>query len=261
MAFSDILYSTADNIATITINRPEKRNALRHQTVKEITAAVQHAAFDANAGVVVFRGAGEKAFCAGGDIEEMNDLTPESGRRFIHEFLAMILAIHQTPKPVLAAVRGFCIGGGHEICLVSDLVLAADDARFGQAGPKVGGVPLVSGTQLLPRIVGERRAREILFLCRQYTAAEAFDMGLINKVVPADQLDDEVQAWCETMLSLSPQALRVAKLSFNFESDQLYASYQHGVELMSFIYGTEEYHEGMRAFLEKRKPDFGRFRK
>lgn len=261
MAYEDIIYKTADGIATITINRPDKRNAVRHQTVEEITTAVRQAAQDGRVGAVVFRGAGDKAFCAGGDIEEMAELTPETGRVFIRGFLDMILSIRHTPKPVLAAVQGFCIGGGHEICLACDLVIATEDARFGQAGPKVGGVPLTSGTQLLPRMVGDRRAREILFLCRQYTASEAFAMGLINKVVPKGQLDAEVQSWCHIILSLSSQALRVAKLSFNFDSDQLYASYQHGVELMSYIYGTEEYHEGMQAFLEKRPPDFARFRK
>jgi 1,4-dihydroxy-2-naphthoyl-CoA synthase len=188
-------------------------------------------------------------------------LDPKTGRAFVDRFLNAILAIRRIPKPVIAAVKGICIGGGNEIAIVCDLTIATEDSRFGQAGPKVGSVPIISGTQLLPRILGEKRAREIVFLCQQYTAQEAYDMGMINKVVPRAGFDTAVRSWCATILSLSPQALRLAKVSFNFEADQLYASFLHGTELLVATYGTAECKEGMRAFLEKRKPDFAQFRK
>ena len=163
-------------------------------------------------------------------------------------------------KPVIARVRGFAIGGGNELNLLCDLTIASEDSTFGQAGPKMGSVPIWWGTQLLPRVIGEKRAREVVMLCNRYTAQEAFEMGWINKVVPVDELDAAVDEWCQRLLELSPQALRVAKLSLNFESDQLWPSVLHGYQMISFIHGTEEFHEGTQAFLEKRKADFARFR-
>ena len=163
-------------------------------------------------------------------------------------------------KPVIARVRGWAVGGGNELALLCDLTVASEDSRFGQSGPKMGSVPIWWGTQLLPRLIGEKRAREVVFLCQQYTAAQALEMGWINRVVPAAELDAAVDEWCARMLSLSPQALRVAKLSLNFESDQLWGSVFTGYQMISFIHGTDEFHEGTRAFLEKRPPEFKRFR-
>ena len=163
-------------------------------------------------------------------------------------------------KPVIARVRGFAIGGGNELNLLCDLTVASEDSTFGQVGPTMGSVPIWWGTQMLPRLVGEKRAREIVMLCERYTAAEALAMGWINKVVPAQELDEAVDAWCRRLLEMSPQALRVAKLSLNYESDQLWPSVLHGYQMISFIHGTDEFHEGAQAFLEKRKPDFNQFR-
>jgi 1,4-dihydroxy-2-naphthoyl-CoA synthase len=166
-----------------------------------------------------------------------------------------------TLKPVICAVDGYCLGGGNEINIVCDLKIATENSVFGQVGPRVGSVPVLGGTQILPRILGEKKARELVFLCFQYSAKEALDMGLINKVVPKEDFEKEVKAWCERILELSPQALKVAKLSFNFEGDKLFPSYTHAIEILSQIYETEEFKEGMSAFLEKRKPNFSKFRK
>ena len=261
MSYEDILYEKVDGVAMIAINRPQKLNALRSLTIEELTAALRNASSDGRVGVIVIRGSGGRAFSVGGDMEEMKDLTRETGRMFLGKFLDLILAIRRVPQPVLAAVQGYCLGGGNEINLACDLSLASRDATFGQVGPKVGSSPLMGGTQLLPKALGEKRAREVIFLCRQYTAQEAYEMGWVNRVVPPEALDQEVNAWCEEILSLSPQALRVAKLSLNFDSDALYPSYLHAVELLSSLYGTEEFQEGVRAFFERRRPDFARFRR
>lgn len=261
MAYEDILYEKVDGVAAITINRPQKLNALRSQTIEELTSALRDASSDGRVGAIVIRGSGGRAFSVGGDVEEMKDLTREAGRIFLGKFLDLILAIRRAPQPVLAAIRGYCLGGGNEINLACDLSLAAEDATFGQVGPKVGSSPLMGGTQLLPKTLGEKRAKEVIFLCRQYTAQEAYAMGWVNRVVPPEALDQEVKAWCEEILSVSPQALRIAKLSLHFESDHLYPSYLHALELLSSLYGTEEFQEGMRAFFERRRPDFARFRR
>ncbi|MBQ1041017.1 MULTISPECIES: enoyl-CoA hydratase-related protein [unclassified Micromonospora] len=260
-SYSDILYEVVDNVATITINRPERRNAFRSETLDELIDAFRAAEADREVGVIVLTGAGDKAFCAGGDIhwEEASD---ESGAiQMARRTTILSLVMRGCGKPIIARVRGFAVGGGNELQMLCDLTVASEDSRFGQSGPKMGSVPVWWGTQLLPRMVGEKKAREIIFLCEQYTAREALDMGLINKVVPVEELDTTVRAWCDRMLTLSPQALRVAKISLNYESDQLWPSVLHGNQMISFIHGTEEFHEGTRAFLEKRPPEFGKFRK
>jgi 1,4-dihydroxy-2-naphthoyl-CoA synthase len=188
-------------------------------------------------------------------------LNRESGRVFLNKFLNFLLSIRKAPKPVIAAVDGYCLGGGNEINITCDLTIATKKSVFGQVGPMVGSVPVITGTQLLPRILGEKKARELVFLCYRYSAEEAERLGWVNKVVEDGTLDRAVDEWCKRILELSPQALRIAKLSFNFESDLLYPSFQHAVELLSSIYETEEFKEGMTAFLEKRKPDFNRFRR
>ncbi|GBD04087.1 1,4-dihydroxy-2-naphthoyl-CoA synthase [bacterium HR19] len=261
MQFEDIIYQKDKGIATLIINRPEVLNAFRTKTIEELSSALEDAGNDRKVGVIVIKGAGEKAFCVGGDIQEMKNFDYWSGRNFLLKFLNFLLLIRKVPKPVICAVKGYCLGGGNEINISCDLTIATEDSIFGQVGPKVGSVPVIGGTQFLPRIVGEKKAREMVFLCNQYSAYEALQMGLINKVVPREKFDEEVNLWCQRILELSPQALRIAKLSFNFESDQLYPSFLHAVEILSQIYDTEEFKEGMNSFLEKRKPDFSKFRR
>jgi dihydroxynaphthoic acid synthetase len=261
MQLQDVLYTAHEGVARITINRPEKYNAFREETLDDLIAAFSEAEADRTVGVIVLTGAGEKAFCSGGDISWEDASDPVGAARMNRRTSNLALVMRGCGKPIIARVRGYAVGGGNELQMLCDLTIASEDSRFGQAGPKMGSVPVWWGTQLLPRIVGERKAREIVMLCEQIPAPEAVALGLINKAVPADELDSAVDEWCERLLSLSPQALRVAKLSLNFESDQLWPSVQHGQQMINFIHGTAEFHEGTRAFLEKRKPDFARFRK
>jgi dihydroxynaphthoic acid synthetase len=261
MSFEDIIYEKNDGIARITINRPKVLNAFRSKTLDELAEAFDDAEGDGAIGVVVITGAGDKAFCAGGDISEMGELNSSAGRVFLRKCLKTSTAIRNCSKPVIAMVRGYCLGGGHEIHLMCDLTIAAESAKFGQTGPTVGSVPVWGGTQMLPRVVGEKKAREIVFLCNRYTAEEAVEMGLVNKAVPDDKLEEETIAWCRRILEMSPQSISVAKVSLNFETDTMYASFVHGIEMLGLVYGGDEIKEGMTAFLEKRKPDFGKFRK
>ncbi len=258
---TDILYDKADGVATITLNRPEVLNAFRTQTLLEMTEALKDASADRSVGVIVVTGAGERAFCVGGDVAEMRDLTPETGRVFLRRFADLLWRIRQAPVPVIAAVRGYCLGGGNEINVACDLTLAAEGAVFGQVGPTVGSAPIFGGTQFLPGIVGEKRAREIIFLCQRYSATEAERFGWCNKVVSDAHFESELKAWTDRILELSPQALRVSKLSLNYASDWQYGSFNAAVEMLTAIYGSEEFREGMTAFLEKRKPEFARFRR
>lgn len=258
---SDVLYAAGDGVARITINRPEVHNAFRNQTLDELADAFETANRDEAVGVIVLGAAGEKAFCTGGDVNEEDAFDPVKGRQHHRRLIRLAEAIRNGGKPVLCAVRGYCLGGGNSLMLLCDLTIAAEGATFGQVGPKMGSAPLWWSTQLLPRLVGEKRAREIVFLCRRYSAAEALQMGWINRVVPADQLEAAVAEWCEQLLQMSPQALRLSKLSLNCESDQLWASVVHGLGLLAFAHGTAEFHEGTRAFLEKRRPDWAPFRR
>ncbi|HXC77927.1 MAG TPA: enoyl-CoA hydratase-related protein [Candidatus Acidoferrum sp.] len=261
MNLTDVIYEARDGIARVTINRPEKYNAFREETLDDLIAAFSEAESDGQVGVIVLTGAGEKAFCSGGDISWEDASDPSGATRMNRRTSNLSLIMRGCGKPIIARVKGYAVGGGNELQMLCDLTIASDDSMFGQAGPKMGSVPVWWGTQLLPRIVGERRAREIVMLCEQIPARQAVEMGLINKSVPAAELDAAVEAWCKRLLSLSSQALRVAKISLNFESDQLWPSVQHGQQMINFIHGTEEFHEGTRAFLEKRPPNFGQFRK
>ena len=261
MAYEDIVYEKSAGVARITLNRPSVFNAFRNRTLTELGETLLDAAEDGKTGVIVLTGAGGKAFCSGGDIEEMRGLNSETGRIFVHRLLRVFQLVRTAPKPVLAAVDGYCLGGGNELNLVCDLTLAAEKSIFGQVGPTVGSTPVLAGTQYLPRLVGDKKAKEIVFLCQRYSAREAADLGWVNKVVPDGTLDQGVREWCERILSMSPQALRIAKVSLNFEADQLYPSFTHGIEMLAATYGSPELVEGMSAFLEKRKPDFSRFRK
>lgn len=259
--FEDITYESANGRATITLNRPQIRNALRTQTFEELTSAFVQASDDATIGVVVLTGSG-KSFCAGGDANTQNVRTGVTGRVHIRRAIALASAIRNTPKPVIAAVNGDAVGGGHELQLLCDLTIAAKEARFGQVEARMGSLPIIGGTQFLPRVVGERRAREMLMLGRLYTAHEALEMGLVNRVVDVDQLGATVDEWCQQLLAKSPQGLRNIKTSLNHATDlDFYAAMIGGGELLAAAYDTEEFREGPRAFLEKRPPDFSRFRR
>jgi 1,4-dihydroxy-2-naphthoyl-CoA synthase len=225
-----------------------------------LSEAFETAADDESIGVIVFTGAGERAFCVGGDVRDpTRTIAQKRALHHLHDRLAC--AIRNNGKPVLARVRGYCIGGGNELNVLCDLTLSGESGRFGQAGPKIGSAPLWWGCQLMPLVVGEKKAREILYLTRQYSAEEALEMGLVNKVVPDTELDAEVDRWCGEILKRSPQGLRLAKIAMNASSDQLYGAVQHGVELvaMNHVWGPEP-QEGIASFQEKRPADWRKFR-
>lgn len=259
--FTDIDYEKKDGIAKLTINRPEVRNAFRPRTVDELLAAFNDAWQDEEIGVVVLTGAGDKAFCSGGDqrLRGKGGYRDESGTPRL-QVINLHRMIRMIPKPVIAMVNGYAIGGGHVLHLLCDLSIASENAIFGQSGPKVGSFDAGFGTILLSRIVGEKKAREIWYLCKQYSAQQALDMGLINTVVPFDQLETETNNWCQEILAKSPTALRMLKASFNADTDWVYGlqAIAHGAT--SLFYRTEEALEGRTAFLEKRSPDFSKFR-
>src|SRR5580698_1413890 len=209
--YEDVTYEPKGGVARITINRPEVLNALRRQTYADLRDAVKEATGDPEIGVIVLTGAGEKAFCSGGDVKTQASRTVHDGREQLRVVMEMGAALRTSGKPVIAAVNGWCIGAGNELNIMSDLAIASDRARFGQVGPKVGSVPILGAMQVLPRIVGEKKAREIVFMCHQYTAAQACEMGLINKVVPHEELYPEVERWAEELLDKSPRSLRIAK--------------------------------------------------
>ena len=258
--YTDILYDTSGGIAKITINRPEVRNAFRPQTVFELQDAFRHAHEDAAIGVIILTGAGDQAFCSGGDQRVRGDggyVGDDDVPRL--NVLELQRQIRSIPKPVIAMVAGYAIGGGHVLHLVCDLSIAADNARFGQTGPKVGSFDAGYGSSLLIRSVGEKKAREIWFLCRQYSAQEALDMGLVNTVVPLARLEAETVVWCREILEKSPTAIRFLKRAFNAEADGLAGLQQFAGDATLLFYLTEEAKEGRDAFVEKRAPDFSRF--
>jgi dihydroxynaphthoic acid synthetase len=262
MEYEDITYEHHEGIATITINRPTVRNALRPRTYEELTHAMHRAADEPEIGVVVLTGAGNHAFCAGGDVRDQAARTPANGRKHMRRLFALSSVMRMMDKPIIAKVRGFCVGGGNELNLFCDLTVASSDAKFGQVGPRVGSVPIWGACQLLARYVGERKAREMLYTCRLYSAQEAMDMGLINQVCAAEELDSTVTTLCSDILQKSPQSIRIAKLALNAGSDSdFYPSFFPNAELLASAYGNEENREGIVAFLEKRSPDFGRFRR
>ena len=253
--YTDIIFEANAGVARITINRPEKYNAFRGKTCDELIDALHRAAWDRSIGVVVLTGAGEKAICTGGD-QSAHD-GGYDGRGLIGLPVEELQGlIRDVPKPVIARVNGFAIGGGNVLVTCCDLAIASETAQFGQVGPKVGSVDPGFGTALLARLVGEKKAREIWFLCRRYTAQQALDMGLVNAVVPKEELDAEVDRWCLEILAMSPTALSIAKRSFNADSDSIRGIGALGMQALSLYYGTPESHEGVTAFLEKRKPRF-----
>src|ERR671934_2223443 len=258
--FQDILYEHFEGIAKITINRPEVRNAFRPETIFELTQAFAHVRDDQSVGVAILTGAGHEAFCSGGDQRirgEGGYVDPRGVPRL--NVLDLQRQIRLLPKPVIAMVAGYAIGGGHVLHLVCDLTIAADNARFGQTGPRVGSFDGGYGSGLLARIVGQKKAREIWFLCEQYDAQQALAMGLVNKVVPVADLEKETVAWCRKMLELSPLALRMIKAGMNAADDGLAGIQQLAGDATLLYYMTEEAQEGRDAYVQKRKPDFSRF--
>jgi naphthoate synthase len=262
--YEDIRYETADGIAKITIDRPEVRNAFRPQTIVEISDALERAREDTAVGVIVLTGEGPLAFCSGGDQRVRGDsgyLTDPGANASVGRFHVTDLhvQIRRLPKPVVAMIAGYAVGGGHVLHIVCDLSIAADNARFGQTGPKVGSFDGGFGASLLAAQVGQKKAKEIWFLCRQYGAQEALDMGLVNTVVPLEQLEVETVQWCREMLELSPFSLRLLKASFNASEDGMTGIQQLAHDANLLFYGSEEAQEGRDAYREKRTPDFGKF--
>jgi len=258
MEYQDILYQEQDGIATITINRPEVYNAFRAQTCEELIHAFGQAGNNRQIGVVVLTGAGDKAFCTGGD--QSSHEGGYGGRGVIglpiEELQSIIRDIN---VPVIARVNGFAIGGGNVLVTLCDLAIASDRAQFAQVGPKVGSVDPGFGTALLARVVGEKKAREIWYLCRRYKADEALAMGLVNAVVAHDQLDGEVKKWCDEILEKSPTAIAIAKRSFNVDTEMIRGASSFAMQALKLYYDTDESKEGGNAFREKRKPEFRKY--
>ena len=260
--YTDIVYETAEGIAKVTINRPEVRNAFRPTTLFELSAAFDTARDDPEIGVIILTGAGDRAFCSGGDqsIRGSDGYVDARGVGRLN-VLDLQIQMRRTPKPIVAMVAGYAIGGGHVLHVVADLTIAADNAVFGQTGPKVGSFDGGYGSGLLARSVGQKKAREIWFLCEQYSAQEALDMGLVNTVVPLDRLEEETVAWCRKMLRHSPLALRMIKAGMNAADDGLAGIQQLAGDATLLYYMSDEAQEGRNAFLEKRDPEFSRFPK
>lgn len=261
-SYTDILYErvAGEGIAKITINRPEVRNAFRPETVSEMIDAFNHVRDDMTTGVVLLTGAGDQAFCSGGDQRVRGDGGYVGGDQIPRlNILDVQKQIRYLPKPVIAVVAGYAIGGGHVLHLVCDLTIAADNAKFGQTGPRVGSFDAGFGVSHLARVVGDKKAREIWYLCRQYSAQDALDMGLVNTVVPLDRLEAESLQWAREILEKSPMALRFLKAAFNADSDGASGLQQLAGDATLLYYLTEEAKEGKNAFLENRPPNFGKF--
>ncbi|MCG8343525.1 MAG: 1,4-dihydroxy-2-naphthoyl-CoA synthase [Chlorobiales bacterium] len=260
--FTDILYHKTEGIAKITINRPERRNAFRPQTVVQMMQALDDARNDEKIGVIILTGEGPLAFCSGGDQKIRGDAgyADEKGVNRLN-VLDFQRDIRTCPKPVIAMVAGYAIGGGHVLHMICDLTIAADNAVFGQTGPKVGSFDGGWGASYMARIVGQKKARELWYLCRQYNAQQALDMGLVNTVVPLDQLEEETVKWCREILQHSPLALRCLKSALNADCDGQAGLQELAGNATLLYYMSEEAQEGKNAFVEKRKPDFGKFPK
>jgi len=255
VTYEDILYEERDGAAWIIINRPKVYNAFRAKTCDELTHALRRAGWNREIGVIVLGGAGDKAFCTGGDQSDHDGAYQGTGTiglpiEDVHS------AIRDVPVPVIARVQGYSIGGGNVLATLCDFTIASESAKFGQVGPKVGSVDPGWGTAYLARVVGEKKAREMWYLCRQYTAQQALEMGLVNAVVPDEELDAEIERWCAEIMERSPTAIAIAKRSFNADSESIRAVGALGFEALALFYETEESKEGGNAFREKRKPEF-----
>ena len=260
MDYHDILSEVADGAATITINRPKVYNAIRARTTEELIRAFMTAGWDKSIGVIVLTGTGDKAFCTGGDQSE-----PEAGYGGRGTIGMPVEELHSVirdvPKPVIAKVRGYAIGGGNVLAVLCDLTIASENAVFGQVGPKMGSVDPGFGTAYLARVVGEKKAREMWYLCKRYSADEALAMGLVNAVVPDEDLDAEVERWCAEISKRSPTAIAIAKRSINADSESIRGIGALGLQALSLYYDTDESKEGGDAFREKREPDFRKYAK
>ena len=255
MDYEDILYEEKNGAAWITINRPERLNAFRGRTCEELIHALHRAAWNEAIGVIVLAGAGERAFSTGGD-QSVKDAGYDGRGTIGLPVEDLQSLIRDVPKPVIARVQGYAIGGGNVLATLCDLTIASESAQFGQVGPKVGSVDPGFGTALLARVIGEKKAREMWYLCRRYTAHEALAMGLVNTVVANDQLDAEVEKWCAEIMQKSPTAIAIAKRSFNLDTEQIRGISSLGMYALKLYYDTAESKEGVRAFQEKRQPDF-----
>ena len=257
--YQEIVYKIRNNAAWIGINRPEVRNAFREQTLDELATALDGTREDPTIVAAVVYGV-DGHFSAGGDFHAMMKLNKANSYMWNDRMQKVAMTIRNLPIPVIAMVEGACVGGGHELMLWCDLVVAADDSIFGQTGARVGACPTVGATQYIGKLIGERRAKEMIFLCKRYSGKEAAEIGLANMSVPADQLLAKVEEVCAQIKGYSSATIRATKVSLNFDSDSLYPSWQHGMELLANIWGTEESLEGMQAFLDKRPADFHQFR-
>jgi 2-ketocyclohexanecarboxyl-CoA hydrolase len=256
--YQDIVYEARGDAVRISIDRPDVMNAFRGRTVEELIDAVTRAGWDKRVAAVVLAGTGERAFCTGGDQSARTGSYDGRGTVGL-PIEELHSAIRDIPKPVIARVQGFAIGGGNVLATLCDLTIASEKAVFGQVGPKVGSVDPGWGTAYLAHVVGEKKAREIWYMCRRYSAQEALQMGLCNRVVPHERLDAEVDAWCEEIAAKSPMALAIAKRSFNASTEHIRGIGSLGMQALALYYDTAEAKEGVAAFLEKRKPDFRRF--
>ena len=260
MEFEDIIYTKEAGIARIMFNRPEVYNAFRTSTLEEIARTLEDADLDDTVRAVIMTGAGEKAFCTGGDAKEV-----KAGAGYAQVMDYWHTRVHQAirtlAKPVIAAVNGYAIGGGNILVTICDMAIASENAIFGQAGPKVGSFDAGFGAAYLSRLVGEKKAREIWFLCRQYTAEEALNMGLVNKVVPLDKLQEEAEAWCKEICNMSPTAIKFLKHAFNADTDHMYGFENMAMSAVRLFWGTDEAAEAKKAKSEKRKPDWNKLNK
>ncbi len=259
-SYGDIIYEVNDEVAWLTINRPEVHNAFRERTLDEIADALKSTRDDPAIACAVVTGAGNQAFSSGGDFKSMTRLNWVNAAHWNDRMLGAAMAIRGLSIPVIAMVNGWCMGGGNELALWCDMVVCSENAVFCQTGAKVGACPTVGATQYLPRIIGERRAREMIFCARTFSGKEAVEIGLANRCVPLDELREATLECCATIKANSAQTIRMTKRSLNHESDNLYASWQAGMEMLAHVWGSDEAMEGMAAFAEKRKPDFRRFR-
>ncbi len=260
MTYEDLLYSVKKGVAHITINRPKVMNAFRGKTCDELIHALGKAGWDKNVGVIVLAGSGDKAFCTGGD--QSAHAGQYDGRGTVGLPIEEVQSlIRDVPKPVIARVQGYAIGGGNVLATLCDFTIASDKAVFGQVGPKMGSVDPGFGTAYLARIVGEKKAREMWYMCRRYTAEQALAMGLCNVVVPHAELDAEIDRWCAEIMEKSPTAIAIAKRSFNADSENIRGIGAMGMQALKLYYDSEESREGVNSFNEKRKPDFRKFAK
>jgi 1,4-dihydroxy-2-naphthoyl-CoA synthase len=261
MNYEHLLVESTPGVRWITINHPERHNSFDHATINELGDAFEDAGLDQSVGAVVLTGAGTKAFCAGGYLADLTNFDLAKARLLFNASRRTLNMMRQIPQPVIAMVNGFAVGGGNELVICSDLAIASDNARFGQTGPRIGSSPIYGATNLLAMSVGEKKAREICYLCRQYPADEALALGWINKVVPAAELKSEVQRWCDELLAKSPAYLELSKITSNVWWDMLAPAMSHGQQTLLRLAGGPEMTEGATAFMERRPPDFTPFRK